>query len=54
MNSELLRIIEAIHHEKDIESELIFTTIEQAMVEDRRRDRQAAIGVSDTASGNRA
>jgi len=32
MNSELLRIIEAIHHEKDIESELIFTTIEQAMV----------------------
>ncbi len=32
MNSELLRIIEAIHLEKDIESELIFTTIEQAMV----------------------
>ena len=32
MNSELLRIIDAIHLEKDIDSELIFTTIEQAMV----------------------
>jgi N utilization substance protein A len=32
MNSELLRIIEAIHLEKDIETELIFTTIENAMV----------------------
>ncbi len=32
MNSELLRIIEAIHLEKDIDTELIFSTIENAMV----------------------
>ncbi|MCB9899520.1 MAG: transcription termination factor NusA [Planctomycetes bacterium] len=32
MNSELLRIIDAIHHEKDIDTELIFMTIENAMV----------------------
>ena len=32
MNGELLRIIEAIHLEKDIETELIFDTIENAMV----------------------
>ncbi|MHC4845424.1 MAG: transcription termination factor NusA [Planctomycetota bacterium] len=32
MNSELLRIIESIHLEKDIDTELIFTTIENAMV----------------------
>ena len=32
MNSELLRIIDAIHLEKDIDTELIFTTIEEAMV----------------------
>ena len=32
VNSELLRIIDAIHHEKDIDTELIFTTIENAMV----------------------
>src|SRR6185436_19895585 len=32
MNSELLRIIEAIHLEKDIPKELIFQTIESAMV----------------------
>ncbi len=32
VNSELLRIIEAIHLEKDIEKELIFRTIENAMV----------------------
>ncbi len=32
MNGELLRIIEAIHLEKDIETELIFETIENAMV----------------------
>lgn len=31
MNSELLRIIEAIHLEKDIPEDLIFTTIESAM-----------------------
>jgi N utilization substance protein A len=32
MNSELLRIIESIHLEKDIDTELIFSTIENAMV----------------------
>ena len=32
MNSELLRIIDAIHLEKDIPKDLIFTTIESAMV----------------------
>lgn len=32
VNQELLRIIDAIHHEKDIGTELIFTTIEDAMV----------------------
>ena len=32
MNSELLRIIESIHLEKDIDTELIFRTIENAMV----------------------
>jgi len=32
MNAELLRIIDAIHLEKDIDSELIFSTIENAMV----------------------
>jgi len=32
MNSELLRIIDSIHLEKDIDTELIFSTIEQAMV----------------------
>ena len=32
MNSELLRIIETIHLEKDIDTELIFRTIENAMV----------------------
>lgn len=32
VNSELLRIIDAIHHEKDIDTELIFATIENAMV----------------------
>ncbi len=32
MNSELLRIIESIHLEKDIDTELIFRTIESAMV----------------------
>ena len=32
MNAELLRIIESIHLEKDIDAELIFRTIENAMV----------------------
>ena len=43
-NSELLRIIEAIHLEKDIDKDLIFRTIESAMVAAIQKAVEAKLG----------
>jgi len=48
MNAELLRIIDAIHLDKDIDKELIFTTIESAMLAALRKKVDAEVDLTCT------